>query len=67
MSIKVEHEIHSRRKSKNYGVFILLIAFVALVFGLTVVKVLQLGDASMFEANDHVLRPALIQPEEPQQ
>ena len=67
MTIRVEHEMHTRRKAKNYGVFILLIAFVALVFGLTVVKVLQLGDAKMFEANDHVVRPALIPTEEAQQ
>jgi len=59
MAIHVEHEIHQRRKGRNFGVLALLLAFVALVFGLTVVKVLELGDAQKFESFDHVLRPAL--------
>ena len=63
MAIKVEHELHNRRRGRNYGVFIMLGIFVALVFALTVVKVVELGDARMFEANDHVIRPALL-PEE---
>ncbi len=62
MAIKVEHELHSRRNGRNYGVLILLGAFVALVFLLTIVKVTQLGDARKFEANDHVIRPALAEP-----
>lgn len=37
--MRVEHEIHHRRKGRNMGVLILLLAFVALVFALTVVKV----------------------------
>ena len=63
MAIKVEHEIHARRKGRNYGVGLLLIGFIAIVFGLTVVKVLQLGDAGKFEKFDHVARPQLV-PEE---
>jgi hypothetical protein len=63
MAIQVEHEIHERRKGRNYGVGILLIGFIAIVFGLTVVKVLQLGDAAQFERFDHVARPQII-PEE---
>ncbi len=63
MSIRVEHEIHTRRKGRNFGVLGLLLALVALVFGLTVVKVLELGDAKKFENFDHVARPAII-PEE---
>lgn len=59
MAIKVEHEIHERRKGRNFGVLGLLLAMVALVFGLTVVKVLELGDAKKFENFDHVARPAL--------
>lgn len=58
--IKVEHELHQRRKGRNYGVLILLLAFAAMVLGLTVVKVQQLGDARQFESSDHVLRPALL-------
>ncbi len=59
MTIRVEHEIHQRRKGRNVGVAILLIAFVAIVFGLTVVKVLNLGDLREFETFDHVYRPAI--------
>jgi hypothetical protein len=63
MAIQVEHELHERRKGRNYGVGILLIGFIVVIFGLTVVKVLQLGDAAKFERFDHVARPQLI-PEE---
>ena len=63
MAIQVEHEIHERRKGRNIGVFLLLAGFIAIIFGLTVVKVLQLGDAAQFEKFDHVARP-LIVPEE---
>ncbi|NBT30912.1 MAG: hypothetical protein EBT13_03120 [Rhodobacteraceae bacterium] len=59
MAIKVEHELHERRKGRNYGLLVILIAFVAIVFGLTVVKVLQLGDANKFAAFDHVVRPEI--------
>ena len=63
MALQVEHEIHERRKGRNYGVGVLLIGFIAIIFGLTVVKVLQLGDAAQFERFDHVARPQII-PEE---
>jgi len=63
MALQVEHEIHHRRKGRNFGVFMLLMGFIAIVFGLTVVKVLQLGDAAQFEKFDHVARPQII-PEE---
>jgi hypothetical protein len=59
MAIKGEQEIHERRKGRNFGVLGLLLAFVGLVFALTVVKVLELGDAKKFENFDHVARPAL--------
>lgn len=39
MSFRNEHEIHSRRLGRNVGVGLTLLAFVAIVFGLTVVKV----------------------------
>lgn len=39
MSIKVEHELHQRRFGRNLGVGLALLAFVAIVFGMTVVKV----------------------------
>lgn len=63
MTIQVEHEIHERRKGRNYGVGLLLAGLIAIIFGLTVVKVLQLGDVAQFEKFDHVARPQ-ITPEE---
>lgn len=39
MSLRREHEIHTRRFGRNLGLGLVLAAFVAIVFGLTVVKV----------------------------
>ena len=39
MTLRPTHELHRRRFSRNLGVGLLLAAFVALVFGMTVVKV----------------------------
>ncbi|MDG1459675.1 MAG: hypothetical protein P8Q92_17715 [Pseudoprimorskyibacter sp.] len=41
--MQTEHELHSRRMGRNLWVGGLLITFVALIFGLTVVKVTE-GD-----------------------
>ncbi|MBM3606107.1 MAG: hypothetical protein FJX25_15665 [Alphaproteobacteria bacterium] len=57
MGLRTEHEIHGRRRSRNIGLGIVLLCFVALVFALTVVKVRQ-GD--MMEAFDHQPRVSLI-------
>ena len=43
MAFRPEHEIYRRRFSRNLGVGLVLAAFVALVFALTVVKVTR-GD-----------------------
>jgi len=43
MSFKVTHELHKRRFSRNLGVGLILAGFIALVFGLTVVKVTSGG------------------------
>lgn len=59
MAIRVEHELHTRRRGRNAGVGIILIGLVGIVFGLTVVKVLNLGEIQQFERFDHVARPAL--------
>ena len=45
MNFDVEHELHKRRLSKNIGLGVVLVTFVALIFGLTVVKVTD-GDVS---------------------
>ncbi len=39
MSLSRQHELHKRRYSRNFGLGIVLAGFVALIFGLTVVKV----------------------------
>lgn len=54
--IRAEHELHTRRKSRNVGVGLTLVALIAVVFGLTVVKVTR-GDP--MQGFDHVARPEL--------
>jgi len=41
MSFREPHELHKRRFSRNMGLGLVLVAFVALVFGLTIAKVSQ--------------------------
>ena len=52
-----DHELHTRRKGRNFGILGVLFAFVVLIFGLTVVKI-QTGTYA--EAFDHVVRQALV-------
>ncbi|MBL4917698.1 hypothetical protein [Szabonella alba] len=61
MSFRTEHEIHRRRFGRNLGVGLTLVAFIAIVFGLTVVKVTNVGPIQGF---DHVVRPELMPAEE---
>ena len=61
MAIVNEHEMHKRRFSRNMGVGLTLIAFVALVYGLTIAK-MQKGD--MMEGADHTPRISMT-PVEP--
>ena len=61
MALRTEHEIHRRRRSRNVGLGIVLLGFVALVFGLTVVKVQEGG---LVEGYDHQPRVSLT-PMEP--
>lgn len=56
MTIRVEHELHRRRRSRNLGVGAVLVCFVALVFWLTVVKVQQ---GNLMEGFDHQPRISL--------
>jgi len=39
MAFKADHELHKRRLSRNVGLGLVLVCFVALVYGLTVAKV----------------------------
>lgn len=59
MALRTEHEIHGRRRSRNVGLALVLVGFVALVFGLTVVKVRQGG---LLEAYDFQPRVSLTPP-----
>ena len=45
MSFRPQHELHTRRFSRNIGLGLVLAAFVALIFGLTVVKITE-GDVA---------------------
>ena len=57
MDLKATHELHDRRKSRNIGVALTLVFFIAVVFGLTVVKVTR-GDS--LQAFDHAPRVEMI-------
>ena len=65
MAIKVEHELHERRKGRNLGVGLLLAGLIAIVFGLTVVKVLQLGDITGLDLGGRLDGPDTSVPIEP--
>ncbi len=56
MAITREHELHRRRQGRNVGVGVVLVAFIVLVFGLTIAKV-QRGDE--LQGYDHTYRPAM--------
>jgi hypothetical protein len=56
MAIDVEHEIHRRRRSRNVGLGLTLVALIAVLFGLSIVKITTVGPIEGF---DHVARPAL--------
>lgn len=62
MALRAEHELHRRRFGRNLGLGLVLAAFVALVFGLTIVKVRN-GDS--MEAYDHQPRSSILPPEPP--
>ncbi|MGA0540250.1 hypothetical protein [Neotabrizicola sp. VNH66] len=57
MALNPTHEMHKRRFGRNLGVALLLGAFVALVFALTVVKVTR-GDP--MQGYDHVVQPEAV-------
>ncbi len=58
MAIRAEHELHQRRRSRNVGLGLVLAAFVAVIFGLSIVKIRMLGATQAF---DHVLRPEMLE------
>lgn len=58
MALARDHELHRRRLGRNVGVGVTLVAFIVLVFGLTIVKVSRGGS---IEAFDHSFRPDLAE------
>jgi hypothetical protein len=62
MSFRATHELHHRRSGRNIGLALVLLAFIVIVFGLTVAKVTS-GDP--MQAFDHVPRQALVPVETP--
>lgn len=57
MAFGKEHELHQRRFGRNVGLGLVLVGFVVVVFGLTVVKI---NRGEPVQAFDHVLRPELL-------
>ncbi len=57
---RVEHELHRRRRSRNIGLLLVLLGFVALIFGLSVVKITR-GD--MMQGYDHRPRASVLPPD----
>lgn len=49
MTIRQDHEIHARRKGRNLGLGLVLGALVALIFGLSVVKISHLVEGKLPE------------------
>ncbi|MEM7519867.1 MAG: cytochrome C oxidase assembly protein [Pseudomonadota bacterium] len=45
MSIRVEHELHGRRRGRNVGVGLMLASFVVLIMALTFVKITDIDFA----------------------
>ena len=56
--MKVESDVHIRRRGCNFGVLAVLLGFIVIIFMITVVKVREGGFSQAF---DHVLRPELIE------
>lgn len=61
MSFRATHELHNRRAGRNIGLAVVLISFIAIIFGLTVAKVTN-GD--LMQAFDHVPRASIL-PQDP--
>lgn len=61
MALNREHELHGRRRGRNFGLAGVLLAFVLIVFGITIAK---LSSGQMIEAFDHSVRPSLLPAEE---
>lgn len=56
MTFAREHDLHKRRSGRNIGLALVLLAFILLVFGLTIAKV---SGGGSIEAFDHSYRPGI--------
>jgi hypothetical protein len=63
MAFARDHDLHKRRFSRNLGLGLVLVAFIALVFGLTIAKVQRGGSLQGF---DHTYRPNMDPARAPQ-
>ena len=52
MNFAREHELHKRRRGRNLGVALLLVSLIAIVMGLTVVKVQSGGFEAVVAGED---------------
>lgn len=57
MALRVEHELHNRRRSRNVGLLVVLVLFVLLIFGLSIVKI---TNGNLMEGFDHQPRTSLL-------
>jgi hypothetical protein len=57
MTFRAEHELHTRRRGRNFWLGGILLVFVALVFSVTLVK---LKSGQQMEAFDHTIRQGLV-------
>lgn len=56
MAFGKDHELHRRRYGRNLGLSLALVAFAAVVFGLTLAKV-----GGPMQGFDHVVRPEMTE------
>lgn len=54
MSISKPHDLHKRRMGRNVGVALTLAAFIAIVFGMTMVKVTNGNFSAALQGNAQV-------------
>lgn len=57
MAFGKDHELHDRRRGRNLGLLLTLLAFVGIVFGLTLAKI---GNGGSLQGFDHAPRPELV-------
>ena len=51
MAFREDHELHKRRFGRNVGLGVVLVVFVVLIFGLTIVKVTNMPGGLIGAAN----------------